>query len=123
MSFIRWDSVSDPNEIMNPSGAFLEYPPDLAIEVISPNNTRREMAIKLDEYAKAGVKMVWYIDPDTRGAEVFPNGNAKKKTTIGIDGVLDGGAILPGFRLPMTKVFENRIPEVAPKPTKKGKKS
>lgn len=121
VSFIRWDSVDDPDEIMNPVGAFLEYPPDLAIEVLSPSNTRREMEIKLAEYARAGVKLVWYVDPERKEVDVYPKGKTRGKKTLGLDGTLDGGDVLPGFILPVARVFENRIP--AKKPGKKGKKA
>ena len=90
VSFIRWDSVDDPNEIENPAGAFLEYPPDLAIEVLSPGNTRGEMAIKLEEYAKAGVKLVWYVDPERKEVDVYPKGNPKRKKTLGMNDTLEG---------------------------------
>src|SRR4029079_9339855 len=101
VSFIRWDSVDDPDEIENPPGAFLEYPPDLAVEVLSPGNTRREMEIKLEEYAKAGVKLVWYVDPERKEVDVYPKASPKRKKTIGIGGMLEGGDILPGFTLPV----------------------
>jgi Uma2 family endonuclease len=120
VSFIRWDSVEDTDEIENPAGAFLEVPPDLAVEVLSPGNTRREMEIKLAEYAKAGVKLVWYVDPERKEVEVYPKGNPKRKKTLGVDGTLDGGDVLPGFTLPVAKIFEKRAP--AKKPGKKGKK-
>ena len=120
LSFIRWDSVDDPEEIANPAGAFLEYPPDLAVEVLSPSNTRREMEIKLEEYAKAGVKLVWYVDPERKEVDVYPKGSPKRKKTVGVGGTLDGGDLLPGFTLAVAKIFEKRAP--AKKPGKKGKK-
>jgi Uma2 family endonuclease len=120
VSFIRWDSVDDPDEIENPAGAFLEYPPDLAVEVLSPSNTRREMEIKLAEYAKAGVKLVWYVDPERKEVDVFPKANPRRKKTVGVGGSLEGGDIMPGFTLPVAKIFEKRAP--AKKPGKKGKK-
>lgn len=120
ISFIRWDSVDDPDEIENPAGAFLEYPPDLAVEILSPSNTRREMEIKLDEFAKAGVKLVWYVDPERKEVDVYPKGNAKRKKTVGLSGTLDGGDVLPGFKLPVAKIFEKRAP--AKKSGKKVKK-
>jgi Uma2 family endonuclease len=120
VSFIRWDSVDDPDAIENPAGAFLEYAPDLAVEVLSPSNTQREMEIKLDEYAKAGVKLVWYVDPERKEVDVFPKANAKRKKTVGLGGTLDGGEVLPGFTLPVAKIFEKRAP--AKKSGKKGKK-
>lgn len=120
VSFIRWDSVDDTDDIENPPGAFLEYPPDLVIEVISPGNTRQEMEIKLKEYARSGVQLVWYVDPARKEVDVFPNGNAKRKKTFGLRDTLTGGNILPGFTLPVAKIFEKRAP--AKKPGKKGKK-
>lgn len=110
VSFIRWDSVDDPDEIENPDGAILECAPDLAIEVLGPGNTVREMAIKLDKYAKAGVKLVWYVDPERKEVDVYPKGGARRKKTVGVDGVLDGGDVLPGFTLPVAKIFEKRAP-------------
>ena len=120
VSFIRWDNVEDTDEIENPAGAFLEMPPDLAVEVLSPSNTRREMEVKLAEYAKAGVKLVWYVDPERKEVAVYPRGNPKRIKTLGIKGILDGGDVLPGFSLPVAKIFEKRAP--AKKPGKKGKK-
>jgi Uma2 family endonuclease len=120
VSFIRWDSVADPQEIENPTGAFLEVPPDLAVEVLSPNNTRREMEIKLDEYAKAGVKLVWYIDPERKEVDVYPRGRSRQKRTLGVTDVLDGGDVLPGFSVPVARLFESRAP--AKKSGKKNKK-
>ncbi|MFO0825895.1 MAG: Uma2 family endonuclease [Gemmataceae bacterium] len=119
VSFIRWDSVEDPDEIENPAGAFFEYPPDLAVEVLSPSNTRKEMEIKLGEYVKVGVKLVWYVDPERKEVDVFPKANPKRKKTFTLADTLDGGDVLPGFTLPVAKIFEKRAP--AQKPGKKGK--
>ena len=123
VSFIRWDSVDDPDEIENPAGAFLESPPDLAVEVLSPGNTRAEMAIKLAEYAKAGVKLVWYVDPERQEVDVFPAADATRKRTLKPGDTLDGGEVLPGFGVAVAKLFEKRAPaRPAKKPSKKGKK-
>jgi Uma2 family endonuclease len=110
VSFIRWDSVDDTDEIEEPDGAFLEVPPDLAVEVLSPSNTRKEMDIKLAEYAKAGVRLVWYVDPDRKEVKVYPKGKERGKKVVGLGGVLDGGDVLPGFALPVAKIFEKRAP-------------
>jgi Uma2 family endonuclease len=120
VSFIRWGSVDDPEQVEEPDGAFLEFPPDLAVEVLSENNTRKEMAIKLAEYAKAGVRLVWYVDPERKEVDVYPRAKEAVRKTIGIDGVLDGGTILPGFRLPVKDIFASLAP--ARKGKKKGGK-
>ncbi|MBA4064106.1 MAG: Uma2 family endonuclease [Isosphaera sp.] len=120
VSFIRWDSVDDPDEIENPAGAFLEYPPDLAVEVLSPGNSVGEMDVRLREYAKAKVRLVWYVDPERREVDVYPRASAKRMKTLTAADTLDGGDVLPGFAVPVAKLFEKRAP--AKKPGKKGRK-
>ncbi|MBM3982271.1 MAG: Uma2 family endonuclease [Planctomycetes bacterium] len=100
VSFIRWDRVDDTDVIENPAGAFLEVPPDLAVEVISPGNSAGEMAIKLDEYAKAGVKLVWYIDPERKEVDVYPKANPKRKKTLTAADTLTGATCCRGSRCP-----------------------
>lgn len=116
VSFVRWDSLDDPDQVEDPDGAILEVPPDLAIEVLSPSNTQKEMAIKLGEYAKAGVRLVWYVDPERKEVTVYPKGKERGRKVHGLGGTLDGGDVLPGFQMPVAKIFEKRAP------AKKGRK-
>jgi Uma2 family endonuclease len=119
VSFVRWDSVDDPSELDPLPGPFLHVPPDLVVEVLSEGNTAREMEIKLGEYAAAGVKLVWYVDPETKTVTVYPKGRERGKKVLGVTDTLDGGKVLPGFALSVADIFASR----APKPTKKkGKK-
>jgi Uma2 family endonuclease len=77
--------------------------PDLAVEVLSRSNTKKEMQRKLRDYFQSGVRLVWYIDPETRTAEIFTS--PEERTTIDEQGVLDGGDVLPGFRVPLGELF------------------
>ena len=77
--------------------------PDLAVEILSPGNTPGEMSRKLRDYFSAGVRLVWYIDPRTRTAQVFTAAD-QGETLTEVD-VLDGGDVLPGFELPLSKLF------------------
>ena len=77
--------------------------PNLAVEVLSPSNTHREMERKLREYFAAGTELVWYIDPQTQSAVVYTSPN--QPTEIGVDGVLSGGEVLPGFELSLQQLF------------------
>ena len=120
VSFIRWDRVDNTDEIENPTGPFQDVIPNLVVEVLSPSNSPREMEIKLAEYARAGVDMVWYVHPERQEVDMHPKGNAKRKTTLGIGETLEGGEVLPGFALPVAKIFAKRAP--GKKPGKKGKK-
>jgi Uma2 family endonuclease len=78
--------------------------PDLVVEIISASNTADEMQRKLDEYFQAGVRLVWYIHPATRTAELFTSPDCK--STIASSGSLHGGDVLPGFELPLSELFE-----------------
>lgn len=125
VAVILWESVEDTDEIEDPVTAYLRTPPDLAVEVLSPGNTRREMEIKLGEYAKYGVQLVWYVDPARKEVDVFPKARAKGKVTLGVGDTLDGGSVLPGFTLPVAQLFEKRAPAArkggrSPKKPKKG---
>ena len=87
-----------------PAESIAELVPDLAAEVLSKSNRPREMERKRRDYFTAGVRVVWQIDPDSQTAQVYISPD--KFTNIAPDGVLDGGDVLPGFKLPLAKLFE-----------------
>jgi Uma2 family endonuclease len=93
--------------------------PGLVVEVLSPSNSRGEMARKRKEYFFAGVRMVWEIDPRKRTAEVYSD--PETSTAIPAGGSLDGGDVLPGFRLPLAKLFELLPAADTKKPVKRKK--
>jgi Uma2 family endonuclease len=80
-----------------------EIAPDLAVEVLSKTNTPREMERKLGEYFSAGVRLVWFIDPAARSATIFTS--PARSTVISSRDALDGGKILPGFKLRLAELF------------------
>jgi Uma2 family endonuclease len=108
VSFVRWNRI--PNERF-PKDKVSKLIPNLAIEVLSESNTKREMELKLDEYFTAGVQVAWIIDPKTQSAKVYTS--RTRHQIIGPTGVLVAGKILPGFRLSMNELFEvgNRQPK------------
>jgi Uma2 family endonuclease len=78
-------------------------PPDLAVEVKSPTDRKRAMRKKAERYLDAGTRIVWLVFPDDQVVEVYtPDEDVK---TVGIDGGLDGGDLLPGFSLPVREIF------------------
>ncbi len=101
VSFYSWSRMP-PN--FQPGLPFFTLAPDLAIEVISPSNTRREMDRKLIDYFTAGVRLVWYVYPVTREIHVYTA--ADQCTVVGVDGKLDGGDVLPGFSLEVAQIFK-----------------
>jgi len=85
-------------------GPFFEGAPDLAIEILSPSNTEREMAQKVREYLGAAGRAVWVIDPRRECVTVHLADRAACRFSRG--DVLDGAPVLPGFRLAVPEIFE-----------------
>lgn len=101
ISFISWDRL--PGRKL-PKKPIPRLNIDLAVEVLSKANTKAEMDRKLREYLDAGARLVWYVEPKKRLVRVF---TSEGRPTILRDGdVLDGGAVLPGFALPLTRLFD-----------------
>lgn len=122
VSFYRWDTAADPVELDHLTTAFVEEAPDLVVEVLSPGNTAKEMAIKLGEYEKLGVELVWYVDPEAKTVTVYPKGKVKGMTVLTEADTLDGGKVLPGFSLPVADIFASRLPANLPKKPRKKRK-
>jgi Uma2 family endonuclease len=78
--------------------------PDLVVEVLSKGNTPKEMRRKLDEYFRAGVRLVWYADPKRRTVRVYTGPN--RSVLLRDDQKLGGGDVLPGFSLSIRAWFD-----------------
>jgi Uma2 family endonuclease len=90
----------DPDDLPN---GYVPFAPDLAVEVVSPSDNAEEIDKKVKEYLKYGARLVWLFYPETRTAAAHsPTGSF----TLDIDGVLDGGDVLPGFELPLQRIFK-----------------
>ena len=100
VSFVSWDRLPSRHYPKEPIPTLA---PDLAVEVLSESNTPKEMARKLRNYFAVGIRLVWYVDPETRTAEVFTA--VDRSTTLGEGQALDGGEVLPGFALPLAELF------------------
>lgn len=82
---------------------YLPFAPDLAVEVLSPGNTRREMEEKIALYFAAGSRAVWVFDPKKRTAAVYTSPSEVR--VFNEDERFDGGEVLPGFTLDLAKLF------------------
>lgn len=101
VAFVSFDRL--PNR-KSPGVPIPDLAPDLAVEVLSDRNTRREMENKLQEYFKAGTKLVWYVDFKTRSVEVYTS--PANITRLSGGDVLGGGNVLPGFEVVVSTLFE-----------------
>jgi Uma2 family endonuclease len=82
-------------------GAVLKMP-DLAVEIQSPDDTLAEMREKAQFYLANGSKMVWLVYPSTRLVEVL---TAHGEAVLTDKDTLDGGDVLPGFKLAVKDIF------------------
>jgi Uma2 family endonuclease len=96
VAFTSWERIPGRRRPVQP---IPDLAPDLAVEVLSRSNTPAEMRLKRQDYFTAGVRLVWEVDPDARTVSVYtaPEGPA----VLTEADTLDGGAVLPGFTLPL----------------------
>jgi Uma2 family endonuclease len=80
------------------------FRPDLAVEVLSPSDTRKRIEEKLDDYEAVGIPLVWVVDPEQQTISVFAEGEAARVLVVG--DTLDGGSLLPGFELGLIELFQ-----------------
>ncbi len=99
VSFIRADRLL-ANEI--PEG-FATIAPDLAVEVVSPNDLFREVALKISEYLSAGVQLGWVIDPTAEQVHVYHQDG--RGTILNRDDELSGEDVVEGFRCKVADLF------------------
>jgi Uma2 family endonuclease len=104
LAFISWHRVGSKEYPRQP---IPDLVPDLAIEVLSENNTEQEMMRKLKEYFLAGVRLVWLVDPAKRTVRVYVAPD--RETVLTEEETLTGGDVLPGLALPLRQVFA-RVP-------------
>ena len=91
--------------ILTEEGA--EGAPDLVIEILSPKTRRLDLANKKQEYARAGVKELWIIDPEPRTIMIhqFASGGGENVRQINEEDTLSTD-LLPGFNLASETIFE-----------------
>jgi Uma2 family endonuclease len=80
-----------------------EVLPDLMVEVVSPNDIAEDMIDRINEYFAAGTKLVWIVYPTQRLLYVYES--PRQVRILGATDELDGGKVLPSFRIPITSLF------------------
>jgi Uma2 family endonuclease len=96
-AIVRRDRLPEPPD------SFVPLAPDLAVEVLSPSDRMADALAKIAMYLDAGVHLVWLIDPAFKTVTVFRPDATPTKLTVG--DTLDGGEVLPGFMVPVAKIF------------------
>ena len=100
ISFVSWDRLPGGRV---PEG-YMPAAPDLAVEVVSPNDRAADVHDKVREYLDAGCRMVLVLWPGSRSATVHEQGGLVRD--LGPEAELNGGGVLPGFRVRVGELFE-----------------
>jgi Uma2 family endonuclease len=87
-----------------PERGFWEIGPELVMEIVSPDDRADDVNQKVRDYLDAGVLLVWLIYPRQKQVNVYRSGG-DVRLLLGA-GELDGEDILPGFRLPLERLWE-----------------
>ena len=120
---VGYELLALPRTVRNPDGAFIraerlpqsglpfgfvKVAPDLAVEILSPDESAWELDEKLDDYRIAGTPTVWVIDP-RRFSVAIVSADAPVRWLHG-DDLLDGGDAIPGFSCRASELFEGLSP-------------
>lgn len=108
----------DPDTVLAPDVAFISrehipesgipkkyWPgaPDLAVEVLSPGDTNREVEKKVSPWLAAGARLVWIVNPKRKSVTVHRA--SKDASTFSEADELDGEDVVPGFRCRISEIF------------------
>jgi len=86
-----------------PGPGYFPGPPDLAVEVISPGDSRTEVHEKAVCWLEHGTRLVWVVDPQVRRVTVYRSVDDVR--ALDDDATLTGDAVLPGFAMPVLELF------------------
>jgi Uma2 family endonuclease len=100
VAFVAWNRLPDGRI---PAAPIPDLVPNFVIEVLSSSNTYAEMSRKRREYFYAGVELLWMVEHRTRTVTVFRT--AQDATVYKDEAVLDGGQVLPGWRVDLNELF------------------
>ena len=111
---------SDPDTVRAPDAAFVnrarveaagrvtgfrDGAPDLAVEVVSPNDRYSEVLDNALDWLEAGCRMVLVADPEPRRATVYRSREDIRVLTAEAGDAVDGADVVPGWRVPLTEIF------------------
>ena len=82
----------------------IEGVPTLIVEILSPSTQIQSVDEKIDMYLQAGVNLLWVVDPRDETVTIYRPG--VKPTLVNADENLTGGMVLPGFDVPVARLFE-----------------
>jgi Uma2 family endonuclease len=86
-----------------PTKRFRDGAPDLAVEVVSPDDRAGKVLAKVYEWLDAGCRVVWVVDPESRTVTVYRS--RTQITALGTSEQLAGEDVVPGFSIPVAEIL------------------
>ncbi len=102
IAFIRQERVDEVGDVKG----YWPGAPDLAVEVVSPDDLAYEVEEKVQMWLEAGTKLVWVISPKLHTVTVYRSPTSI--TTLTEADTLDGEAVVPGFQYAVAKLFATK---------------
>ncbi len=102
VAFVSYERWSKTRSLPRTDNAW-DVVPNVTVEVVSPTDSIYELEQKIAEYFQVGVEMVWVVYPSQSKIHVLASPTQIQVLTT--HDVLDGGTLLPGFRLPVNELF------------------
>lgn len=90
-----------------PTNEYIPFPPDLAVEVMSISDRKRDLDRKAHRYLDSGTRMVWLVQPASRSVTIYRQN--LEPIEIRENGMLEGFDVLPGFSMPVADVFHDPL--------------
>ncbi len=113
VSFLARHRLPSPEQW---SEGYISIPPDLAVEITSPTDEVYDLEEKVEEYLRAGVRLIWVIHPEIRVIQIFRADGSTARIRSGDE--LSGEDVVPGFRCPVDALFPSaRADETPAAPT------
>jgi Uma2 family endonuclease len=120
ISNTQYELIREPRTILKPDVSFIAndrlpdevwagivpIAPDLAVEVASPSNRQADILDKVALYLAGGTRLDWLVRPEHQSVSAFRTDRPERIFTIRDE--LDGEDVLPGFRLPLERLFHRR---------------
>ena len=100
VAYFDYDVANDDSR----GTSFIDGPPILAVEILSPSDTVEDITEKVEDYLAAGVALVWIVSPRFRTVEVHrPDADPQ---LFNVQQTLTADPTLPGFNTPVRAIFE-----------------
>jgi Uma2 family endonuclease len=100
VAFVALERMSTPPDEDVP------FAPDLAVEVVSKNDTAYGIEQKVSQYLQSEVRLIWVIYPVSRTVAIYRPASGLTPQIVNVSGDLDGEDVLPGFKVAVKDLFK-----------------